>query len=138
MRQQPERGLHKLCVQWLELARPDILYWHPANGEVRSKRTAALLKAMGVKAGAPDLMFVLPDGRFAGIELKAAKRKPTEEQLAFGHAVTQRNGLWAWCDNFENFRGTVDAWFGRRGHEQDRNAREQAASLAVEDTADAA
>lgn len=41
MRQQPERGLHKLCVQWLELARPDILYFHCPNGEVRSKRTAA-------------------------------------------------------------------------------------------------
>ena len=66
-----ERDLQKHVVQLLELsAAPDVIWWHTPNGEKRSKKTAALLKAMGVKAGIPDLTFVFPGGRVRFLELK--------------------------------------------------------------------
>lgn len=37
-----------------------LTWFHPANGEARNAITGAKLKAMGVKAGAPDCMILQP------------------------------------------------------------------------------
>ena len=51
-------------------ARHDVRWTHPAGGELRDKRTAAKLKAMGVSAGWPDLILLVPGLGFAALELK--------------------------------------------------------------------
>lgn len=40
------------------------------NGEGRSKATAGILKAMGVRAGASDTILILPQGRTVWLEFK--------------------------------------------------------------------
>lgn len=53
-----ELQIHISIVDYLRrMAKPDIQWFHLANGEERTKRTGAKLKAMGLKPGAPDLMF---------------------------------------------------------------------------------
>ena len=79
--------------------RPDVLFWHTPNGEVRDPRTAAKLKAMGTLPGVPDLQFhwseIIKPLRGADIkvrrvlhlELKVGTRPQTEGQAAFALAV---------------------------------------------------
>lgn len=53
-----EFQVHASIVAYLrQMARPEVQWFHCANGEVREARTGAKLKAMGLKPGAPDLMF---------------------------------------------------------------------------------
>ena len=43
--------------------------------------------------GVSDIIGVLPDGRFLGIEVKRAGNVPSDDQRAFLDAVTRRGGL---------------------------------------------
>lgn len=58
------------------------LLFHVPNGGKRSATEAARFKAMGVKAGVPDLCLPVPRGGYAGlyIEMKYGKNKPTDNQ----------------------------------------------------------
>ncbi len=51
------------------------LLFHIPNGGKRSKAEAARFKAMGVRAGVPDLFLPVPRGRYHGlwIEMKRTK-----------------------------------------------------------------
>ena len=79
-------------------ARYPALRWlhHSPNGGVRDKRTAALMRAQGVRAGFPDLILPvsmmmaqeseeLPGDYFTGFvaELKIAPNRATPEQRAW-------------------------------------------------------
>ena len=70
-----ELQLHRTVWQYLKLALPsDAFAFHPANGGYAlGKRTASNLKAMGLRAGVPDICIVFR-GQFLGIELKAPGR----------------------------------------------------------------
>lgn len=66
-----ERQIHFAVVQMVRrAARPDVIWFHPSNGEHRSKATGGILKLMGVVPGIPDLCFVLEGGRTHFLELK--------------------------------------------------------------------
>lgn len=67
---------------FLRRAWPDDLpYTHFPAGELRDARTAGKLKSMGLKPGWPDFQFILPNGQFAGLELKASGGKFTDGQI---------------------------------------------------------
>jgi|SRR5215467_10136169 len=82
-------------VQRLKLiGRKDVLWFHVPNGEVRDKRVAAKLKAMGVMPGVADLLFFWKhywedsEGshvnlRALFLELKASKRTQSDPQRHF-------------------------------------------------------
>lgn len=67
--------------QWPELA----YMFHIPNGGLRSKATAARMKAAGVKPGVPDIFLPATRGRYAGlfIEMKYGKNKPSPEQQRY-------------------------------------------------------
>ena len=73
-------------IEWANWNRnrfPELrLLFHIPNGGKRSKTEAAIFKAMGVKAGVPDLCLPVARGGFAGlyIEMKYGKNKPTDNQ----------------------------------------------------------
>lgn len=91
-RQNPEATLQQALVQHLRLRCPPTVYWFAVpNGELRSARTAARLKASGVRAGAPDLVFVI-DGHAHGLELKAIFATGRKGQLSQVQKDTRK--LW--------------------------------------------
>tara|TARA_R110002110_G_scaffold294324_7_gene508321 strand:+ start:664 stop:1113 length:450 start_codon:yes stop_codon:yes gene_type:complete len=69
----PEQALQIHIVQYLaaiEQARR-LTFFHPENGGYRTRAEAGLGKAMGRKAGVPDLVILSLIGRMHFIELKA-------------------------------------------------------------------
>jgi hypothetical protein len=79
-----ELALHRAVVITLRrFCRPEFLWWHTPNGELRDKRTAAKLKAMGVKPGIPDILLLPPSGLLHSLELKRQGEPLTGEQEEF-------------------------------------------------------
>ncbi len=88
-----EEQIH-ISIVHLLLARghPKLIWHHPANGELRAKRTAWRLKRMGVKPGVADFALTLPDGRSAFLEVKAPAGRQSLVQKAF-QAQCEANGV---------------------------------------------
>jgi hypothetical protein len=60
-RARPEEQLHRAVAAWLRVALPaPWMFWHSPNGGGRSKAEAGIFKAMGVRAGIPDLFIIGP------------------------------------------------------------------------------
>ena len=96
------------------------------NGGHRHKKTAARLKAAGVKAGVSDLFLALPLGGFAGlwIELKAPKSAtapagtPTQSQIDWLDRMAKAGYLATVCVGWESARDTIVGYLGgRHGHD---------------------
>ena len=71
---------------------PDAFFHHSPNGGWRKKREAARFKAMGVKAGFPDIIIFWRNKSFA-VELKVGRNSTTAPQIAC-HAALMGAG----CD----------------------------------------
>jgi hypothetical protein len=79
-----ELELQKFTVALLKLNAADRVVWFAVpNGESRSARTGAKLKAMGVRPGVADLVIILPGGAAAFLELKAPGGRPSQHQKVF-------------------------------------------------------
>lgn len=79
-RRSPERDLQISVAQFLELAAPEGLFWtaiNPMPG--KSAAAAGLSKAMGLRAGVADLLFI-HEGLPLFIELKADKGRESPAQ----------------------------------------------------------
>jgi hypothetical protein len=55
-----EDDIHKALVRYIRAQYPLWLFYHPGNGGKRDAKTGALMKALGVVAGTPDLCFCEP------------------------------------------------------------------------------
>ena len=83
-------------VEWANwnMARfPELkLLFHIPNGGKRDAREAARFKAMGVKAGVPDLCLPVPRNGFAGlyIEMKYGKNTTTAKQKEWISALQEQ------------------------------------------------
>jgi hypothetical protein len=83
--------------------RPNILYFHCPNGELRDKRAAAKLKAMGVLPGVADLQFIFPVAQpNLFLELKARRRKLSSDQDAFRSRVRSAGHHYEMADNIDD------------------------------------
>ncbi len=91
----------------------EFFFFHPANGGYRQKAEAAILKAMGVRAGVSDMFFLFPaeycdldrgdgemfthelkPGTLAIIEYKAGKGDTTDNQEGFGRKMAMFGIPW--------------------------------------------
>ena len=73
--------MHKAVVAHLKARGvPGLVYLHPANGGARTAIEGAILKGMGVVAGAPDVLL-WHDGKSFALELKAEGGHASEAQL---------------------------------------------------------
>ena len=72
------------CVKWFDLQYPSLKLHlhHSPNGGRRDEREGARFKAMGTRAGFPDLILLYPNKfyPFLGIELKTDKGRQSDKQ----------------------------------------------------------
>lgn len=89
---------------------PDWFYCHVPNGEHRDIRTAAKLKAMGVRRGVADFLFIAPDGSLRCLELKRAGGKLTDDQEAFQLICIKRGIPYVVASTIDHVLATFDFW----------------------------
>jgi hypothetical protein len=119
-RLQPEFKIHTAVCEHLRLrAKPDVLWVHVPNQRNGDAKTGAMLKRMGVLAGASDLLLFRPgacphcgNARLEGfaLELKAPGGRPTEAQLDFLARFNEAGGHGAWADDIDRALACLDAW----------------------------
>ncbi len=106
----PEEIAQRDVVLFLGVALPpDVFYWHCPNGGF-SKGQNGRNKAMGVKAGMPDLHFILGWNELAFIEMKALKGVLSDDQRAFRDLCQARGIKWALCRSVEDVEATLRGW----------------------------
>lgn len=88
------------------------LLFHVPNGGKRDVKEAARFKAMGVKAGVPDLCLPVARGGYAGlyIEMKYGKNKPTDNQKQWIADLTKQGYKVAVCWSGEEATQTLEAY----------------------------
>jgi hypothetical protein len=88
------------------------MLFHIPNGGKRSATEAARFKAMGVKAGVPDLCLPVPRGGFAGlyIEMKYGKNKTTDNQKEWIADLQKQGYKVAVCYGGEEATRTLEAY----------------------------
>lgn len=107
----PEQALHISAVAFMRRALPpNVVFLHPANGGRRTKAEAALFKAMGVTAGAPDLIFIMPNAQAAFMEFKAPKGALSGEQIDFRQRVIANGCGYAEVRTMEEVEATLIRW----------------------------
>ena len=111
-----ELALQKFAASLLRLnAAPDVIWFHPPNGEARSARTGGKLKAMGVKPGVPDLVVVLPGGHAHFLELKSARGSLSPHQRVFREDCGINGAPYEVATTPEEVESTLRDWGALRG-----------------------
>lgn len=105
-------------------AQPDVRKLYPEtewmfaipNGGKRDSRTAARMKAEGVKAGVPDICLPSPVGDFAGmyIELKVGDNQPSNDQNKWHMALSRASYVVKLCYGWEEARDEIITYLGKR------------------------
>lgn len=100
------RVLHE--AEAMKVLKPDLVWWHTANeGKLRSAVEGALRKAMGVKAGAPDFVFILGP-RAVIVELKGPTGSLSPEQRLMREQIHAQGGIYAVCKSVEAVFAALD------------------------------
>jgi len=112
----PEQKLQIAAVEFLRLALPDCQILHVPNGGKRTKAEAAILKAMGVVAGAPDILIAwgwAHTGMLNGsgwIELKAGGGRLSKAQEDFRDDCRRKGIFWAEARSLDECEQAVRSW----------------------------
>lgn len=108
----PEQALQQTVARFLSATFPNLLWFHvPNSSGNRGAQLGAIMKSMGVKAGVPDLVLILPNGIAGFIELKAKRGKLTEAQAAFRDRALAMGCLWSEARSVEDVQTILYAWF---------------------------
>lgn len=102
-----EDNLQKMCVRWFGYQYPDLalLLHHSPNGGKRNAAEAAKFKAMGVRAGFPDLALYVARQGYYGlfIELKTAKGRQSEHQKYYQCVLEEQGYRYEVVRSIEEF-----------------------------------
>ena len=103
---------------------PDLRWLHHSpNGGYRNKREAGKFKAMGVKAGFPDLILLIRRGTFSGlgIELKIPGLRDAKDggakpnQLLWAEHLRQNGFGYKLCHGWIDARDTLISYLEWKG-----------------------
>ncbi len=110
-RRRDEEDLQTTLVEWLRwAAKPGSIWFHVPNQGKRGKATGGRLKAMGLRAGVADLLFVLPDGIAAFMELKTGTGKQSKPQIQFERDCFEARVPYVVVTNFDTAVEILTAW----------------------------
>lgn len=91
-----EDAIQRSMCQWLETCvppPPEGPFWTAVNPlPAKRKAQAGVSKAMGLKAGTPDLIFCI-DGRFVGIEVKCPAKYLSPVQRGVHSSIQMSKGV---------------------------------------------
>lgn len=85
-------------------------WWHTPNGGLMSPATGAKLKAMGVKAGVPDLLLIAPDNKIHFLEIKKLGGKLSPDQEEFRLECIRRGRPHAVVETLDQALAVLDDW----------------------------
>jgi len=109
-RKNPEQQIHRAVAQHLRARGvPGLVWWHTPNGGTRGKVEGAILKAMGVRAGVSDFIFV-HQGKIYALELKADGGRASEAQMKFLHDIDAAGAFTAMPTGLDAALATIEAW----------------------------
>ena len=110
----PEDDIQRACIMWLEMMRKRgrLEYYAVPNGGKRNAITGAILKTLGVRAGVPDLVVLLPGNaasppKSVYIELKAPGGSLTPGQRDWRDWLTANGFEWALCKSVDELSTVV-------------------------------
>jgi hypothetical protein len=116
-RHQPEFKIHGAVCDHLRLrAKPDVLWLHVPNQRNTDAKTGAMLKRMGVRAGASDLLLWHRGNSFA-LELKSPGGRLSDAQLEFLARFNDAGGHGASAEGVDRAIACLEGWellVGRR------------------------
>lgn len=102
------------CVKWFRRTYTPYarLLFSVPNGGYRTRRTAAIMKAEGTVAGAPDLILLVPRGSHCAlcIEMKTSKGRQSPQQKAWQKDAESVGALYVICRSEEDFRSIIDRY----------------------------
>jgi len=109
-RSYPEHELQVRLVKDLRrLVMPGILWFSVPNGDVRTVQAGARLKAEGLRAGIPDLIFIR-FGRVYGLELKALKGKQSPSQAIIEMEWLNAGGIYELATGYTEAINVLTKW----------------------------
>jgi hypothetical protein len=106
-----EEALQRAVVDLLALyeQRDLLAYAHVPNGGLRTASEAGRFRAMGVRAGVPDLLVWIRGGRSIGLELKAGRGKLSAEQMYWHVRVASLGHLVYVCRSIDEVEAALRA-----------------------------
>ena len=112
IKKESEDQFQKACVMWFEKQYPQYHYLlhHSPNGGKRNAAEGAKFKAMGTRAGFPDLSLYIAKGGFHAlfIELKIKKNKQQPAQINMQKELEAQGYKYVLCNDFDLFIETIN------------------------------
>ena len=109
--------LQKQCVRWFSLQYREYaqLLHHSPNGGKRNAVEASKFKAMGVRAGFPDLILCVARHGYHGlfIELKTAKGRQSDNQKYFECVLKEQGYEYVVIRSIEDFISTINNYLAK-------------------------
>jgi len=104
-------------VNWLRHKYPNLIFTIAPSGMKLPIGVAKKMKAMGYKAGTPDIMIFQPSNDYFGmfVELKTRKGRVTEQQKDLIIKLNQRGYYATVCRSVEEAKQEVHNYFLFRG-----------------------
>ena len=91
-------------------AMPNLLYFHVPNGGKRDIKTGVAMKALGVKAGITDLIFVCPRGVSHFMEVKDYDGTLSKDQRDFRDFCLIVGHPWALVRSRDEAQAVLVGW----------------------------
>jgi len=98
-----EEQTHRALIDYLKIAAKPGVHWHHCpNGGHRAPKTAATLKAMGARAGIPDLTLIA-GGKVTFLELKRERGgRLSPPQIAMHQELRNAGAAVITCQGFDS------------------------------------
>jgi hypothetical protein len=106
-----EHKIQVALMDYLVIAlKPDAYVFAIPNQANRHISNAVKMKAEGVRAGVPDLCFIMPEGRAAWVEMKTPKGSLSQPQREFRDRCMRLGHPWAMCRSVDEALKVLTEW----------------------------